>query len=140
MNKPRGARGAQGKRQMKDCDEKTIDSVLTAATRVHQELGPGLLESVYEHALMIEFKLAGIQAENQVDIPIQYRGHNLGVGFRADIIVAGCLLLEIKSVREINDSHLAQIITYLKLLDFKRGFLLNFNKRLLKDGIKRVSI
>ena len=125
---------------MKDCDEKIIDAMLTAATRVHTELGPGLLESVYEQALMIELKEAGIPAENQVEIPAQYRGHDLGLGFRADIIVTDCLLLEIKSVKQLDGTHLAQIITYLKLLHFKRGYLLNFNRKLLKDGIKRVSI
>ena len=73
-------------------------------------------------------------------MPVQYRGHNLGAGFRADIIVADSLLLELKSVDAFDDVHLAQVITYLKLLRFKRGYLLNFNTKLLKDGIKRISI
>jgi GxxExxY protein len=125
---------------LKDCDERLIDKVLAAAIEVHRELGPGLLESVYEHALMFELQAAGIPAERQVEVPGRYRGHVLEVGFRADIIVTDCLLLEIKSVNELNDLHLAQVITYLKLLQFKRGFLLNFNTKILKDGIKRVSI
>jgi GxxExxY protein len=125
---------------LKDCDEGLIDAVLTAATNVHRELGPGLLESVCELALMVELADLGIEATRQVEIPVSYRGHDLGVGFRADIIVADCLLLEIKAIEDFNTTHLAQIMTYLKLLGLKRGFLLNFHKKLLKDGIKRVSL
>lgn len=128
------------KRELKDCDDRLVDSVLTAATNVHRELGPGLLESVYEHALIIELADAGIEAKQQIEIPAVYKGHELGLGFRADIIVEDRLLLEIKSAHTLTDAHLAQIITYLKLLRFKRGYLLNFNATLLKDGIKRVSI
>jgi GxxExxY protein len=125
---------------LKDSDEGLIDAVLTAATNVHRELGPGLLESVYELALMIELSGLGIEARRQVEIPVSYRGQDLGIGFRADIIVADCLLLEIKAIEDFNTTHLDQIMTYLKLLGLKRGFLLNFHKKLLKDGIKRVSI
>jgi GxxExxY protein len=127
-------------RELKDCDDGLIDSVLTAATKVHRELGPGLLESVYERALMIELAEADIKAERQVDVPIRYKDHDLGTAFRADIVVENCLLLEIKAIEELTAIHLAQVITYLKLLHFKRGYLLNFNTKLLKDGIKRVSI
>ena len=126
--------------ELKDCDETLVDAVLTAATNVHRELGPGLLESVYEHALMVELADAGIKAKHQVEIPVAYKGRKLGLGFRADIIAEDCLLLEIKSAGEVGELYLSQIITYLKLLRFKRGYLLNFNKKLLKDGIKRVSI
>ena len=126
--------------ELKDCDESLIDKVLTAATHVHNQLGPGLLESVYELALMIELSRAGISAQRQVEIPVNYRGQELGVGFRADIMVADSLLLEIKSVDDFKPVHLAQIMTYLKLIGLKRGYLLNFNTKLLKDGIKRVSI
>ncbi len=125
---------------LKDCDEDLIERIITAAIAVHRSLGPGLLESVYEHALMIELDKAGIPARNQVEIAAQYSGQDLGLGFRADIIVADSLLLEIKSVKELTDLHVAQLITYLKLLGFKRGYLLNFNKKLLKDGIRRISI
>ncbi|MBI5118775.1 GxxExxY protein [Candidatus Poribacteria bacterium] len=125
---------------LKDCDEALIDQVLTSATIVHSKLGPGLLESVCELALMVELKNAGVPAQRQVEIPVTYQGHDLGVGFRADIIVADCLLLEIKAVTELTDIHLAQVLTYLKLLHFKRGYLLNFNTKLLKEGIRRISI
>jgi GxxExxY protein len=125
---------------LKDCDESLIDAVLTVATNVHRELGPGLLESVYEMALMVELAGLGMEATRQVEIPVSYRGHDLGIGFRADIIVADSLLLEIKAIEDFNTTHLAQIMTYLKLLGLKRGYLLNFHKKMLKDGIKRVSI
>jgi GxxExxY protein len=114
--------------------------VLTAATNVHRELGPGLLESVYELALMIELEGMGIPARRQVEVPVFYRGRELGAGFRADVIVAGSLLLELKSIENFAPIHLAIVINYLKLLGIKRDFLLNFNAPLLKQGIKRVSI
>ncbi len=125
---------------LKDCNEYLIERVLTAATTVHRELGPGLLESVYEKALVIELTEAGVGARHQVDIPVVYRGRDLGLGFRADIIVDDSLLLELKCVDAFTSVHTAQVITYLRLLQFKRGFLLNFNARLLKQGIKRISI
>ena len=133
-----GEHGGHG--ELKDCDDLLIDLVLTAATKVHTALGPGLLESVYEAALAFEFVELGLRFGRQVEVPVIYRGQDLGVGFRADFIVEGCLLLELKSVDEFAPIHLAQVITYLKLLRLKRGYLLNFNKRLLKEGIKRVSI
>lgn len=123
-----------------DCDDELIDKVLTCATNVHRELGAGLLESVYEKALKYECDLQRITVEFQVDIPAVYKGQDLGIGFRADAIVENKLLLELKSVDSINDVHLAQVMTYLKLIKFKRGYILNFNTKLLKDGIKRVSI
>jgi GxxExxY protein len=123
-----------------DCAEELIDRVLTAATEVHRRLGPGLLESVYELALMMELEMAGIPARRQVDIPVIYRGKDLGTGFRADIIVADCLLLELKSIDTFAPIHTAIMINYLKLLRLKRGYLLNFNVPLLKHGIKRISI
>src|SRR5438270_10613383 len=122
-----GEHGGRG--DLKDCDEHLIDAVLTAATKVHTALGPGLMESVYEMALMMELAEARIPAQRQVDIPVFYHGRDLGLGFRADIIVADCLLLELKSVDVFTPLHIAQVINYLKLLRFKRGYLLNFNKR-----------
>jgi GxxExxY protein len=136
-----GEHGVHGEnRALKDCDERLIDAVLTAATNVHRYLGPGLLESVYEAALMIELAEMRISARRQVEVPVDYRGHNLGLAFRADIIVEDCLLLELKAIDAFSKIHLAQLMTYLKLLGFKRGYLLNFNVKLLKEGIKRVSI
>ena len=123
-----------------ECSEELVDKVLTAATNVHRSLGPGLLESVYELALMIELAEMEIPARRQVEIPVIYHSRDVGTGFRADIIVNDCLLLELKSVETFAPIHLAITINYLKLLRFKRGFMLNFNVPLLKNGIKRVSI
>jgi GxxExxY protein len=114
--------------------------VIAASINVHRALGPGLLESIYELALMQEFADVGITAKRQVEVPVFYRGVNLGAGFRADFIVEEQLILEIKAVEAVVPVHLSQLITYLKLANIKRGLLLNFNVRLLKDGIKRVSI
>src|SRR5262245_44053490 len=123
-----------------DCPDELIDRTLTAATNVHRAFGPGLLESVYELALMVEFEVSGIPARRQVDVSVSHLGRDLGVGFRADIIVAECLLLELKSIESLAPIHTAQVITYLKLLGLRRGYLLNFNVPLLKQGIKRISI
>ena len=135
-----GEHGGHGEVQLRDCPDALIDTVLDAATEVHRALGPGLLESVYEKALAIELTERGIAFVCQRPVPAMYRGHDLGIGFRADMIVEEYLLLEIKAVDDWAPAHLSQIITYLRLLNLKRGYLLNFNKRLLKDGIKRVSI
>ena len=124
---------------MKELDDLT-GAIVDAALKIHVELGPGLLESPYEAALMIELALSGLAARNQVEVPVMYRGHDLGIGFKADIIVENQLLLELKAVKELDDIHLAQTINYLKLLKFKRGYILNFNVPLMKLGIKRVSI
>lgn len=107
---------------------------------VHRELGPGLLESVYERALMLELARAGIRAKQQVPIHVIYRGEDLGLGFKADILIEDSLLLELKAVDRLTEIHLAQILSYLKLTNLKRGFLINFNEKLLNRGIKRVSI
>ena len=122
------------------CGNEIITSVLDCAFIVHKELGAGLLESVYEKALIFELLSLGFNVKSQVEIPVVYRGVNLGAGFRADIIINNSLLIELKCVDSINNTHLAQVITYLKLLNYKRGLILNFNVALLKNGIKRVSI
>lgn len=124
----------------RDCPEEMIGGVLDAAFDVHRHLGPGLLESVYEQALAYELTARGLAFARQLEVPVNYRGHNLGTGFRADIVVEDCLLLELKAVDDLSPSHLAQAITYMRLLKLKRGLLLNFNKRLMKEGIKRVVI
>jgi len=123
-----------------DASDELIEKILGVAIIVHRELGPGLLESIYEKALMIELTNFGISAHSQVPVSVIYKGHDLGIGLIADIIVEQQLLLELKAVESLNEVHLAQTMTYLKLLGLKRGFLLNFNTKQLKDGMKRVSI
>lgn len=114
--------------------------MLTAATVVHKELGPGLLESVYSAALMLELGERQIAACAQVPVNAMYRGRDLGLGCRADIVVDNRLLLELKAVDKITDVHIAQVISYLKLLGINRGYILNFGAGLMKDGIKRISL
>jgi GxxExxY protein len=116
-----------------------IQSVMDAAFQVHKELGPGLFESVYEAALAFELKHSGLNVLTQLEIPVIYKGNDLGLGFRADILVEDRLLLELKSIDEITDTHLSQVLTYLRLLNLKRGYIFNFGKKWLKDGIKRIS-
>ena len=132
--------GEHGENLLANCSDDLITSVLDAGFLVHRGLGPGLLESVYEEAMGVELAYQGLRFERQVAIPAIYRGKVLGIGFRADIIVENALLLELKAVEAFSPLHLAQTMTYLRLLSMKRGLLLNFNCKLLKDGIKRVSI
>lgn len=126
--------------ELVECEEAVAEQVIAAAITVHRILGPGLLEAAYEKALVFELQERGFKVECQVDVPLIYKGQDLGTGFKADIIVNDCLLLELKAVDKLTDVHVAQVITYLKLLKIKRGFLLNFNQKLMKNGIKRISI
>ncbi|MGL4804749.1 MAG: GxxExxY protein [Bacteroidales bacterium] len=111
--------------------------VLDCAFKVHNKLGPGLLESVYESALEYELKQMSLNVERQKSIPVIYDGHNLGEGFRIDLLVDDEVVVELKSVKELEPIHQAQLITYLRLMDKPVGLLINFNTVLLKDGIKK---
>ncbi len=112
--------------------------VLDCAFKVHKQLGPGLLESVYEVALVYELEKAGLSIEKQKGIPVVYDIIRLELGFRADIIVEGKVIIEIKSIEALQDVHFKQLLTYLKLANLKLGLLLNFNESLLKNGLKRI--
>lgn len=112
--------------------------VVDCAFKVHMELGPGLLESTYEACLLFELNEAGIKAESQKALPVIYKSVKLDVGYRIDILVEDKVVIELKSVEAINDVHMAQIITYLKLSDCHLGYLINFNVKYFKEGIKRV--
>jgi GxxExxY protein len=114
--------------------EVIIDSAIT----IHKKLGPGLLESVYEKVLSYELQKKGLISENQVSIPVKYDNITFSDAFRADIIVNRKVIIEIKSIENFEPVHFKQLLTYLKLSDMKLGILINFNKELLKDGIKRV--
>jgi len=119
-------------------DENEIGTiVIESAIAVHRNLGPGLLESVYEVVLAHELKSRGLQAERQVPIPIKYGDIKLDEGFLADIIVESKVLLELKSVQDISPAHKKQIQTYLRLTGCRLGYLLNFGEALMKDGIVR---
>jgi GxxExxY protein len=112
--------------------------VFDCALKVHQTLGPGLLESAYEECLFYELKKTGLEIQKQKPLPLVYEEVKLDVGYRLDIIIENKLILEIKSVDALNDIHFAQLLTYLKLTDCKLGLLINFNVVLIKNGIKRV--
>ena len=121
---------------MKENDISKI--VLDASIRIHKETGPGLLESVYETLLCFELMSSGLNIRRQVAVPLVYRGINMDLAFRMDILVEEKVIVEVKSVEEISKVHFKQVLTYLKLADMKLGLLINFNDDLVKDGFYRV--
>jgi GxxExxY protein len=112
--------------------------IVDAALKVHRILGPGLLESIYEAALALELQKRGSTVEVQKKIVVYYEGEELGCGFRADLIVNGLVLIELKSVEALTDVFKKQTLTYLRLTGLRLGLLMNFNEVLLKNGIKRI--
>ncbi len=108
--------------------------VVDAAVAVHRALGPGLLESVYEAVLAAELRQRGLQTERQLAVPIEYHGSRFEEGFRADLVVEGKVLLELKSIEKLTHVHKKQLLTYLRLSNRKLGFLLNFGEAVIKDG------
>ncbi|HET7239313.1 MAG TPA: GxxExxY protein [Terrimicrobiaceae bacterium] len=115
-------------------------AVIASAISVHRELGPGLLELVYETCLAYELTERGHGIELQKEIPLIYRNIKFQSGFRADLIVEGRVLIELKSIDQLLPVHHAQVITYLKLTGIRTGLLINFNVPLLKEGLKRISL
>lgn len=111
--------------------------IIGCAIEVHRELGPGLLETIYESALCIELDSRRISYATQTRLPVYYKGRRLGE-HRIDLVVAGLVLVELKAVEHLNPVFEAQLLTYLRLTGRKVGLLINFNSRLLKDGIKRM--
>ncbi len=118
--------------------EEIFKKVLDCAFEVHSNLGPGLLESVYEECLIFELQCAGLKVEKQKSLPLTYKGMLLESRLRIDILVENQIIIELKAVEELNDVHLAQTLTYLKLSGCKLALLVNFNVAHLKNGIKRV--
>jgi GxxExxY protein len=112
--------------------------VFELGLKVHRNLGPGLLESAYEECLYYEVNKAGIIVEKQKALPLVYEEVKLDAGYRIDLLIESKLVVEVKSVEALNDLHLAQILTYLRLSNCKLGLLINFNNILFKDGVKRV--
>jgi GxxExxY protein len=110
-----------------------------AMFNVHKELGPGLLESTYEVCLLYELNQRGLSIEAQKQLPVVYRGIKLNCGYRIDLLIENKVIIEIKAVETLNDVHLAQVLTYLKLSNCKLGLLVNFNVPLIKNGIKRIA-
>ena len=112
--------------------------VFECALKVHKALGPGLLESAYEECLYFELIQEGLKVEKQKPLPLIYHEVKLEVGYRVNLLVENKLIIEVKSVECLNDIHLAQVLTYLKLSEIKLGLLINFNVTLIKTGVKRV--
>jgi GxxExxY protein len=117
---------------------KITEQIIGAAIRVHRELGPGLLESTYEACLAFELAENHLQVEQQRPLPVIYRDVKLDCGYRIDLLVEKQIIVEIKSVSRLEAIHKAQLLSYLKLSDYKVGLLINFNVTLLKHGIKRI--
>ncbi|HYF24074.1 MAG TPA: GxxExxY protein [Caulobacteraceae bacterium] len=113
-------------------------AVLDAAFRVHKALGPGLLETVYEQCLAEELRQAGLHVERQVAVPVAYGSVRMQVGYRIDLLVAGSVVVEVKSVDALAPVHVAQVLTYLRFSERRLGYLINFNSGLLKNGVRRV--
>jgi len=114
--------------------------VIGAAIEVHRALGPGLLESAYEKALAYELAEQNVSFEVQKPVSVRYKEIDLDCAYRLDLIVEGSLIVELKSVAHIESIHQAQLLTYMKLAGLKKGLLINFNVKQLKDGIKRVAL
>jgi GxxExxY protein len=114
--------------------------IVDAALAVHRELGPGLFESTYEVCLVYVLKTKGLDVEVQKSLPVNYKGVVLvDAGYRIDLLVAGKVIVELKACQELTDLHRAQLLTYIKLSKIKLGILINFNVKLIKDGIKRIA-
>ncbi|HEY9216854.1 MAG TPA: GxxExxY protein [Phenylobacterium sp.] len=111
--------------------------VVDGAIQVHRELGPGLLESAYEHCLAHELHSRGLDVARQVALPIHYAGLRLDAGYRLDLLVQGGVLVEVKAVEALSRLHEAQVLTYLKLSGYRLGYLVNFNSVQLRQGLRR---
>ena len=120
-------------------DNQLSHKIIGCAMKVHCELGPGLLESSYEACLYYELKHTGLGVIKQMALPLVYNDVKLEVGYRIDLLVENKIIVEVKAVDALNDVHLAQVLTYLKLSGCKIGLLINFNVSSLKDGIKRLA-
>lgn len=117
-------------------DDPLTQKIIGCAIEVHRQLGAGLLEALYEQALAIEFGMQGLRFERQLDLPVEYKGQMIGQ-YRLDLLVEDAVVVEIKSVERHDPVFEAQLLTYMKLTGKKVGLLINFNSKLLKDGVKR---
>ena len=113
--------------------------VVDGAVKIHQSVGSGLLETVYEVVLAFELRRRGLQVERQIPIPVTYAGFRFDEGFRVDLIVNHKVIVELKSVDRLNNAHKKQLLTYLRLADKRLGYLLNFGAAVMRDGIIRVA-
>lgn len=121
-------------------EERIGKIIVNSAFKVHKELGPGLLEKIYEIALTHEIQKAGLNVKRQVDIPIVYDGIKFDEGLRLDLLVEDLVIIETKAIEQVNPVWTAQVLSHLKLTDKRLGYLINFDVVLIKDGIKRLVI
>jgi len=119
-------------------ENETASIVVDAAYKIHNTLGPGLFESVYEAALEFELRKRGVRIAQQVGLPVRYEEVKLELGFRVDLVVNQKVIVEIKSIEALAPIHKKQLLTYLRLMDLRLGLLINFNVELIKHGIQRV--
>lgn len=126
--------GAKARRDIEEVAGLVVDTAL----RLHRDLGPGLLESVYEAVLAKMLEQRGLFVERQKPVPIRYHGIELNEGFRLDLLVEQQLIVELKSVENIHPVHPKQVLTYLRLMNLPLGLLINFGAPLLKDGLQRI--
>ncbi len=112
--------------------------VIELAIRVHTELGPGMLEGAYEACLQFELLQAGLETKTQLKLPIIYQGQKIDAGYRIDMLVENSVIVELKSIERLMPVHEAQLLSYLRMSDKRLGLLINFNVKLLRDGIRRV--
>ena len=115
------------------------DRIISSAIAVHRELGPGLLESAYEACLVYELIQYGLSVERQKSVPVTYRGVKIDCGYRIDLLVENKVVVELKAVERLEPIYEAQLLSYLKLSGYQIGLLINFNIRMLKQGIKRLA-
>lgn len=125
---------SRSREEIEQIAKQLVDAMLT----VHRELGPGLLESTYQACLAHELRSRGIEVRCEAQLPVVYRGLEIEVGYRIDMLVGECIVVENKSVQALAPIHEAQLLTYLKLSGHRLGFLVNWNVPLIKDGIKRM--
>ncbi len=119
-------------------EDEIAKAVIGLSIEVHKALGPGLLENAYKESLFYKIKKAGLKVEKEKPMPLIFEEVKLDCGYRIDLLVEDKLVIELKSVESLSEVHFAQILTYLKLGNYKLGLLINFNVALVKDGIKRV--
>ena len=120
-------------------DDRVAKEVVDAAVAVHRALGPGLLERVYQGALVLELRKRGLCTEEEVALAVRYDGHDLGCGYRCDLIVEGLVLVELKALEKLDRVHRRQILTYLRLSGLRLALLLNFGAPLMREGIVRLA-
>jgi GxxExxY protein len=125
---------SKSKEEIELVAKQLVDSMLA----VHRELGPGLLESTYQACLAYELRDRGVEVRCEVELPVKYKGLEIEAGYRIDMLVADCIVIENKSVQALVPIHEAQLLTYMKLSGCRLGFLVNWNVPLIKDGIKRM--